>query len=558
MSLNIIPKPADDRVLKDSSDYTNDIKHDHDKIPLDENGNLISGGLNFSATGRDKNCREMDALLSKNRNSRARPLQHLVFSYEDKSRIPSHKQIRRHIRRYLKNVGMSDHMCLYDAHDNTDHFHVHVLLCRLAHEPDENGVYKIADNGLFKTPNEKGVLRTNEAVCRQATIAQVCRDEGWPPPNLKYDTGGKPVPGHQKKDRPGRDGIPSKSDQLAAIGWEVFQTSKERREPVERLLELGIKVQLVQKAGKIVGAKLVANDGTSCGFAKMDPNKKGLFKLLAKQFALASEDEYADPDRVSPFQAEDQLRALMRPIFAEPARFGDNWDYLIEAIGGHDAHIERSGGGLIVVLNGVKVTTSSIGNRYSLSKLEKSLGPCPLPKSAPAQPSKRDLVIQDAEPILSHHVRLGGSLVELRDALAHADISIEKKVFTNADGRRVPYFTLARDGVSVTLSQISKDADGRATYSLPMLERLDRAAKRAAEVHNWLHRSPDNGFEERYFRYLDNFITNARKAKEKEVGMLTLFAAVAKFIKTKGVTHVHANSSEVNQQEPGCGEAPRA
>lgn len=552
MSLNIIPKPAQDRVLKDSSDYCNDIENDNDKIPLDEKGRLISGGFNFSFNNRDKQCREMDALLSQNKNAKAKPLQHLVFAYGAKR--PTHKQIRKHIQQYLKNLGMSDHMCLYDAHDNTGHFHVHILLCRLNHEPDETGAYRIADNSLFKTQNDKGVLRTNEAICRQATIAQICRDEGWESPGgLKYDEKGKPIPHKTKGKSKGFNGIPSKSDQLAAIGWDIFSTSADRLEPAERLADMGIKIQLVQKAGKIVGARLVSKDAT-CSFSSMNPNEKRLYQKLSQKFALAPIDKHPVPANVTPFHAEDHLRALMREVFQEPARFGASWDHLIGAVESHGAKLERSGGGLIVVRDNIKITTSSINNKFGFSKLEKLLGPCPLPKATPPLPSARDLLRQDAEAILSKHVRQGHGLYWMDIDLSHANISIQKKPFINNVGKPQNYWAVVRGDVSIPLSAISKTSDGNPVYTMWMLERLDacdptvqkskRIAQQKMQFEEIQKRCAVGG--DLYQKY----IADEYHYKKGKIEKMTFFGAIAKFFKLKKLENENVyKDRSINDQE---------
>lgn len=497
MSINIIPKPSYPD-LKRASDYTEDLKHDRAKVAVGEDGQPMTGGFNFVSDDRPTQLVEFQAHLNRNRNAKAKALQHLVFSYAN-GIVVTHAQARRHIQIYLEVLGAGEQMGLYDCHWNTENFHTHYLSDRLSNEQDQDGNYRILNNGLFKKRDKKGRLRTDESICRQVAIARICREEGWvPPPGLAYDENGKPIPRQKKKSS--FDGIPSKSDRLAAIGWEIFLTSKEHREPVERLLEQGIKIQLVRKSGKLVGAKLVGNDGTSCGFARMNPNEKGLFKRLSKKFALAPDDEYGEPDWGSPFQAEEQLRAYMRPIFLEPARFGNNWDYLLAAVEAQDACIERSGGGLVVVRDGVKVTTSSISNRCSLSKLERILGTCPILKSLPDKASAREVLIRDASSIIEPLVERGKGL---------HDVAPAPQGVLNLERRR------AWVEGQIEASQRSREAQ-------------------EAEV---------------------------RIQKERMFSNLSLFAAIAQFIKLKHnpeVKNVHTDSDTSDQKLSMAGEVPRA
>ena len=566
-----------------TSRYMQDLRDEGHKVPHDDFGPM-SGSMNCHSANRTGCLKEISTLLRLYGNPRStQAAEHNAISYPLGFR-PTRAQIERDIRIDMKKRGMGDHLVIWDAHGNTGNFHVHYLLCRVSPTPNATERYHLADDGIVKVSRKDNKrnrvrTRTDEAACRQSAIAEINALYGWKFDGLTHDADGNPQPRTKEKDRHSdktragerKRGAKSKERQLSDVMKEVFDKAAAEasistssfwhiadRKFASKAMEMTIKIE----NGKPTGGFVTGPDNRKCGFGKVgkDYSTPALVKkygppTLADAAAFNEYDlepfEYR-PNDLTPEEAKKHLL----PVFKDAT----TWSVLLENVEHLGMRIARSGGGLVVIYNGGRDTikASEVSNKFSLSRLEKVLGACPLPKSAPTQATRRDLVIQDVEPILARHVRLGGSLSELRDALGDISTTIEEKIFTATDGRQIPYLVFTKDGISVPLSQVARTNADKPVYTLSELERLNRAAKRAAEVHTWLHSSPDNGFEERYSRYLDNFIANTRKAKEKKVGMLTLFAAVAKFIKTKGVAHVYTNSPEVDREEPGCGEAPRA
>jgi len=561
--------------------YMLDLKNHGHKLAHDESGPL-SGSMNCIAQDRKGQLREFNHYLRLHGNSRStQAASHQLISYPE-GVIPTRKQIERDLRIVLKKYGMQNHLLVWDAHGNTANFHVHFLLLRVSMTPDEKGEYLIAENGLVKKLEKKrDRIRTDWSACRQAAVAEISELYGVGiPRNVRRTPGGSlrqrsdPKDTLSDKTRIGerKRGTKSKERQLSEVMKVVFDLAATEasiskasfwhiadREFASRALELTFKAE----NGRVTGGYITGPDNRKCCFGKAGKGYSA--PALIKRFGPPSPDDAAHHSEYDfePFEYRHDLtveeaKKRLQPVFRESIEAG-TWPLLIVGVQQQGMTLARSGGGLVILYNDGRDTikASDVSNKYSLSKLEKVLGPCSLLKSAPAEPSKRDILIQDAEPILARHVRLGGRLSELQSNLSRANINIEKKVYTNTDGERIPYIVLVRDGIWVNLSQVARDSNKRAVYTMPLLKRLDRAAQREAANRAWLHRGEDAGFADRYSGYLDNFIHNAKK--QQEVGILPLFAAAAAFIKTKTnkeTSNVYRNSPETHQSSSQHGEIP--
>ncbi|SHN73388.1 relaxase/mobilization nuclease domain-containing protein, partial [Desulfovibrio litoralis] len=404
MSLNIIPKPAVNRDLIKSSDYSQDLKHDGAKVPSDEYGKIM-GGLNFSSNDRETQLIEMQAHLNLSVNKEAKPLQHLVFSYAGGIR-PTRQQVVSHLKEYLQILGMPNAFALFDCHENTEHFHVHVLLDRLAKTPDAKGRYKISDSGEFKVTsrekrkNGKVIIRTrtDESICRQVAIARICKTEGWEPPNLTHDHLGKPILRINQKDTHSqpiisgerKSGKKSKQRQLAEVAKQIFDSAAiehkdtgERfwaiadRMFAEKVIEITIKFFDDGKPGGII----TGPDNRKCSFSKC--GKKYSARSLIEKYGLPSNNDGACHNEylLQPFEYKDlltseEIKKRLLPIFKNAKSWGSLIDTTTEF-----GKIKRSGGGLVFIFNNNSDTIkfSKISNKYSLSRLEKLFGQCPLP-----------------------------------------------------------------------------------------------------------------------------------------------------------------------------------
>ena len=415
MSLNIIPKPAISRDLYKSSDYSQDLKNDGAKVPIDEHGKM-QGGLNFSCSDRATQLIIMQAHLNLSNTKDAQPLQHLVFSYSSGVR-PSRLQVESHIKKYLDILGIPDAMVLYDCHTNTKNFHVHVLIDRLSKYPDKKGKYKISDNGEFKkttkSKRKSGKVRVqhrkDESICRQVAIARICRKERWKPPDLTHDHNGKPIPRVKKKDRHSQNtiagerksGKKSKERQLAEVSKKLFDkaiaehnVTKERfwtiadRLFAEKSLELDIKYF---KDGK-PGGNIIGPDNRKCSFSKIGKEYSSRF-LIAK-YGHPSLSDTSINHSLQPFEYSDLLtpeeaKKRLIPSF----RNAKGWNELFKNIQKLEMNIVRSGGGLAVLYNDGhdSITASHVYNKFSLFHLEKIFGPCPLLKNSHQPPSHNSL-----------------------------------------------------------------------------------------------------------------------------------------------------------------------
>lgn len=200
----IKPFPSEQpRDLSATSRYMSDIAHGGKKIPLDEDGQPMSGAINCVSTDRQDQLHEIETLLRLHGNPRStQAAKHCMISYPEGIR-PTREQIERDLKINLKKQGMDDHLLVWDAHNNTDHFHVHFLLCRVQPTPTPQGKYKLADNGIVKVTrkDKRGRIRTrtDKAACRQSAIAEINELYGYGAEGLMHDKDGNPQPRQKKK-----------------------------------------------------------------------------------------------------------------------------------------------------------------------------------------------------------------------------------------------------------------------------------------------------------------------------------------------------------------------
>ena len=503
-SINIIPKNSKTkRNADDLSDYISDIKNDFDKIPRDELGQLMSGGSGFICEDREGQLIEMKAHLANCLDAKARPLQHLVFSY--KNYVPSHDQVKRHIQTYLQIVGMTDHMYFYDCHANTENFHVHVALNRLSPLPEANGRYYIAGNGLVTSKEEKkaGVrIRVNEAGCRQAAMSRICRDEGWePPPNVTHDADGKKIPRLKKGSKKAsgtragenKSGIESRESQIAALAWEIFTSAQSRGMLFAELEKHGLEIALAKKNGRIAGGKIISSDGVECGFARMN-EEKGLFKKFNAKFDLFGTVGSLSPVCIEePFGTETQRRKALKALFLNIVDKKEGWDYFIAELARRNKRLIRTGGGLVIEDESGQIKLSDVANKYSMSKLELLFGsPCPIKKQA----SPEDLLVTEARSIIAVLVSRGRGTRDIQYELSKINAVLEVVPITLNDGRHREYTRIRRGNVSITLFELGRNDQGRILFTMHHLEQLDKVRWRdtddyIARLKTWRsHASP--------------------------------------------------------------------
>lgn len=564
------------RDLYATSRYMSDIQHESHKVPHDEQGPM-SGSINCQSVNRAGCLKEISTLLKLYGNPRSsQAAEHNAISYPSGIR-PTRAQIERDIRIDMKKRGMDDHLVIWDAHDNTDHFHVHYLLCRVVPSPDNRGKFRLADNGIVKVTREdrkrnRVRTRTDEAACRQAAIAEINTFYGLSSSGLTHDANGNPRPRtkakdtHSDKTRAGerKTGKKSKERQLSAIIKEVFDLAASEaaispkisfwsiadREFSSRAIEMTIKTQ----DGKPIGGYVTGPDNRKCSFSKA--GKEYSVPALVKRFGpptIADQAHHIDCD-FEPFEyrphdlTPQEAKKRLLPVFREAAE-GADWTKLIEGVQQQGMHLARSGGGLVVLYNDGRdvIKCSDISNKFSLSRLEKILGPCPIPKAAPAQPSARDTLIQDALGIIAPNVRRTCGLYHIRPELERAGIKIERKTFIKSDGERVRYDALTRAGISISFSALGKDPDGT-PYSLHRIKKLDEINP-TARAANWFAHVEAQAEISRQRREAYQAEAPARKEqKSSNLSMLAMCAHMVKFFK-KESKDAQTNGTEAYQGE---------
>lgn len=573
----IKPFPSDQpRDLSATSRYMMDRDNDGAKVPLDDNGTPMSGAINCVSDDRSDQINEMETLLKLHGNPRStQAAQHCVLSYPAGVR-PTREQIERDLRINLKKQGMDDHLLIWDAHDNTDHFHVHFLLCRVV-PYSEFDKYPLANNGLVKVTrkDKRGNVRTrtDEAACRQSAIAEINELYGYGTDGLTHDKDGKPQPRQKQKDRHSdrtragerKTGKKSKERQISEIAQKIFASSKSWRECDQIFASFAIEMTFKVKAGKIVGGYITGPDNRKCSFSKCGPGCA--YPALEARFGIPSANDAACVNEyyLMPFEYKDlltqeEVKKRLLSVFKD----AQSWPHLLSDIQSLGMSLDRSGGGLIVRFNDNSdcIKCSEISNKFSLSKLEKTLGPCPIHKAAPA-PTARDLLIQDAKAILEKHVPQGHGLHWIEPDLTHASIQIVQKTFPNDVGQQQNYWCLERGGVSVPLSSIAKSPNGN-RITMRMLERLDDQDTTVLKVKRL--EAQRRKFEEINRRcapggdLYELYIADAIQKKERKINHLSFFAAVAKFLNLKHSEKkdVYSNSSDTNQQKTGVGSTSQA
>lgn len=499
--LGVIIKQAETDQPRDiiaTARYMADLNNEGHKIPHDELGPL-SGAMNCVSPDRTGQLREIDCMLKLHGNLKStQAASHQIISYPHGT-VPTRQQVERDIQILLKKYGMQDHCLVWDAHSNTDNFHVHILLSRVSLVPNKNGEYPIADNGLVKTKTTKektksGKIRvrgprTDWAACRQCAVAGLNNLYGWGTQrNVRYTPDGAPIKRQTHKDsqsdktRVGerKSGKKSKERQLSEIGRKVFRTSKTWQECDQIFACLSIDVTFKTDAQKIVGGYLTAPDGRQCAFSKCGPGCS--YPDLEKRFGIPKPNDAANPDGCysKPFQYQDHItheeaKKRLLPIFKDVS----NWPTLIAEIQDMNMLLEKSGGGLVVKFNDGHdaIKCSDISNKFSLFKLEKTIGPCPLSKPSSSKRIALEQLNKDAEAIISKHIAQGHGLSWIIPALARDGIYIIKKpipagtTMNNIDCKS--YYVVERDGISVPITSIAKDEYGRPLYSMHLFEKLD-------------------------------------------------------------------------------------
>lgn len=99
---------------------------------------------------------------------------HWTISLQEGDRFTA-ETARDAVQTFLKHQGMSDHLCMYAAHNDKKNHHIHVMVCRVAPEPDPAGEYKISWKGAT-IQAEKG---NNEIESAHVCLAELCHRHGW-------------------------------------------------------------------------------------------------------------------------------------------------------------------------------------------------------------------------------------------------------------------------------------------------------------------------------------------------------------------------------------------
>jgi Relaxase/Mobilisation nuclease domain len=144
------------------ADYITDEQKDKDKqINKDKNKIDYYGGRGFLCDDLNSWKAEMTALAS-DASKCTNPITHWVMSWQEHER-PTRDQLEESIDILLEELGMTDNQVIYAAHQDTDNYHVHVMINRV--HPD-----------TLKAPNNfRDVELAHKAVARIAHL------QGWQP-----------------------------------------------------------------------------------------------------------------------------------------------------------------------------------------------------------------------------------------------------------------------------------------------------------------------------------------------------------------------------------------
>lgn len=570
--------PSDQpRDIDATSKYMLDLANEGAKVPHDEAGPL-SGSLNCVSDTRQSQLHELECQLRLHGNTRStQAVSHQVMSYPDGCR-PTRQQIERDLQVLLKKYGMESHPLIWDAHGNTKNFHVHFLLSRISQTPDKNGGYPIADGGLVKKTSKevrKGReaiirVRTDWAACRQCAVAELNETYGWGTQrNVRYTPDGKPIQRqdpkdpHSDKTRRGerKSGRKSRERQISETAQKIFASSKSWHECDQLFGSFALEMTFKTQHGKIVGGYITGPDNRKCSFSKCGPACS--YPALEKRFGTPTPNDAACVNEyyLMPFEYQDlltpqEVKKRLLPVFKD----AKDWPTLSTGIQHQGMCLERSGGGLIVRFNdnSNSLKCSEISNKFSLSKLENLLGPCPIPKAAPAPtaptaPTARELLIQDAKAILEKHVVQRHGLYWMESDFSRANIRFTQNTFQHHDDEH-KYWAIERDGVSVPLSAIAKHADGKPVYTMWLLEKLDREDSRVQKSKMFAEQQRRTAIENKRWcmggDLYEAYQREALQQKQSKIGKITFFAAVAKFLSLKHSEKedVHSNSSDNDQR----------
>ncbi len=160
--------------------------------PEKENGTekcVYSGTRGFLSDKFFAQKAEMTALAEEAIRSKD-PIEHYVLSWREGERRPTPQHIEKAVEILLGEFGMEDHQCLYGLHQNTDNFHLHLMLnradplsgraerinkgfdiealhkavARIEHEQgwsrEEHGRYEVSNEGIVRSESpEKEKIR---------------------------------------------------------------------------------------------------------------------------------------------------------------------------------------------------------------------------------------------------------------------------------------------------------------------------------------------------------------------------------------------------------------
>ena len=144
------------------ADYITDEQKDKDKhIDKDKNKIDYYGGRGFLCDDLNSRKAEMTALAS-DAPKCTNPITHWVMSWQEHER-PTRDQLEESIDILLEELGMTDHQAIYAAHQDTENYHVHVMINRV--HPD-----------TLKAPNNfRDIELAHKAVARIQHL------QGWQP-----------------------------------------------------------------------------------------------------------------------------------------------------------------------------------------------------------------------------------------------------------------------------------------------------------------------------------------------------------------------------------------
>jgi Relaxase/Mobilisation nuclease domain len=144
------------------ADYITDEQKDKDKhIDKDKNKIDYYGGRGFLCDDLNSRKAEMTALAS-DAPKCTNPITHWVMSWQEHER-PTRDQLEESIDILLEELGMTDHQAIYAAHQDTENYHVHVMINRV--HPDT----------LRASNNFRDVELAHKAVARIQHL------QGWQP-----------------------------------------------------------------------------------------------------------------------------------------------------------------------------------------------------------------------------------------------------------------------------------------------------------------------------------------------------------------------------------------